>query len=167
MKYLCLDTGLDGAILFCEKSEPVDALRFTREGRGLFLPPIVEFIKERKPDKIYMEGILIKPGQSSKALATQWLVYGQCQTIAQLFCDEVEVVPAIRWTSFTKRLSSNPSQPSKVCMQEIAERFFGEWADSYRLRKFRGHRKIHDGVADCLGLHCYVERDKFVDLILP
>lgn len=165
MKYCCLDTGLEGALLLCENGRPIEALRFEREGRGLKLNPIVEFLNTHKPDKTYLEGILIKPGQSSKALATQWLVYGQCQTLAQLYSKELEIVPAIRWTSFTKRLSRTPHLQSKVAMQEIAERFFPRWADPYRRRKFRGVRKIHDGVADCLGMHIYVERDFYADLL--
>lgn len=165
LKYCCLDTGLDGALLFCEQGSPSDAVRFSREGRGLKLGPIIYKLKEWKPDKIFMEGILIKPGQSSKSLATQWLVFGQCQTLAQIYCEELEIVPAVRWTNFSKRLTSDMNRPNKECMQELADKFFSDFCEPFRLRKYKGVRKIHDGIADTLGLHAYVERDNFLDFI--
>jgi len=167
MKYVTLDTGLNGAMILYRDAKPVDGLVFEKMGRGINLPPIIEKLNKWKPEIIYIEGIPTMPHQGVKQTATQWFVFGQCETIAELYSPKQEIIPAIRWASFTKKLSINPSNPSKVIAQELVEKFYPSFIENFRLRKYRGVRKVHDGIADCLCINMYIARDNFLDFLTP
>lgn len=164
MNYCVIDTGLKGAVLFCKNGKPYEALTLKRDGRGINVHELAEKFSEWRPEVIYVEGILTKPGQSITATATQYLVFGQLQGIAQMFARQyVEIIPAQRWSAFTKKFSANPYNPSKVIAQELSQLFFPSFVEDYRTRAHKGVRKVHDGVADALCLHVYIERDFYLD----
>ena len=165
MKYVSLDTGLRGAMVLFEETTPVDGLTFERNGRGLLLHPIIDTLLSWKPDKIYIEGIPAMPNQSVKATATQWYVFGQCETLSEIYAEEMEIIPVQRWTSFTKRLTPYPHNPSKIIAQELSNKFYPDFSKDFLGRKYRGQRKLHDGIADCLCMNMYIQRDIFLDQI--
>jgi hypothetical protein len=134
-------------------------LRFEKQGKGIDSFEVAEFLAKHSPDKIFVEEIPAMPRQGVKSLATQWFVVGQCHTLATLYCEHVEYIPASRWTSFTKRLAPIPGKTSKEVARELAIRFFPDF--SKRFTK----RKLHDGIADCLCILMYIDRDKFIDFL--
>ena len=163
MDYVTIDTGLNGAMVGFKNGKPMEGLTFQRLGLGIASHPILELLEKWQPSTIYIEGIPAMPKQSVKSTATQWFVFGQCFTLAEMHSERLEIVPAIRWAGFTKRLSATPNNPSKAIAQELVNKFYADFAEPYRLRRYKGVRKVHDGIADCLCLNMYVQRDIFVD----
>ena len=163
MKYVTIDTGLKGAMVLVDFFEPVDALTFKRMGQGIDSFEVAEKLKEWKPDRIYIEAISARPNQSTKATFTQALVYGQTHSIAQLHCEYLEYIYPQTWTAFTKRLSDQPNRPSKEIAAELAVRFFPEFCQPYFTPR---SKKIHDGIADALCLHIYVNRDEYLSSLV-
>jgi len=156
-----MDTGLKGAMILWDYYLPIDSLCFERMGSGIDSFKVAEKLKEWNPDRMYVEQISPRPNQSAKATFTQAFVVGQCHTLSQLHCEYVEYIYPQTWTAFTKRLSETPTAKSKVIAQELAPKFFPEMAESYRSK--RGHKIVHDGIADALCLNLYVQRDLYLE----
>lgn len=163
MRYVTLDTGLSGAMILFHDGIPKEALTFRRMGMGINSFDVARQLKLWKPEKIYVEEITVMPQQGAKSTATQFFVVGQCHTLAQLNCGHVEYIHPRTWSSFTKRLSVNPHNPSKVIAQELAPRFFPQFVQQFKAK--RG-KKFHDGITDCLCIDLYVNRDRYVDQII-
>ena len=161
MRYITLDTGVNGAMVLFEMFEPVEALPFTRMGRGINPFEVDHYMKKWEADRIFIESITPRPYQGAKSTATQFLVIGQCHTLAQLNHQTVEYIFPQTWSSFTKRLSKDPTQKQKKIAQELAKRFFSDFCKPWTNRS----NNIHDGIADCLGIHMYIERDTYVDYV--
>lgn len=162
MKYVTIDTGLKGAMILFEFFEPIDALTFERMGQGIDSFKVAAKLKEWQPDRIYIEAISARPNQSAKATFTQALVYGQTHSIAQLHCDFLEYIYPQTWSAFTKRLSHNPGK-SKEIAAELAVKFFPDFCQPYFTPR---SKKIHDGIADALCLHIYVNRDEYLSSLV-
>ena len=162
MKYVTIDTGLKGAMVLFELFEPADSLTFKKMGQGIDSFEVAEKLKEWKPDRIYVEQISARPKQSAKSTFTQAFVVGQCHTLSQLHCDYVEYIYPQTWSSFTKRLSHDQNRPSKDIAQELALKFYPEFCQPYLTPR---SKKVHDGIADALCLHMYVNRDAFLSSI--
>jgi len=160
LKFAIIDTGIKGAIIIAQNGEPVDALRFERQGQGIDSFEVAQFLTRHSPRKIYIEQVPAMPRQGVKSTATQWFVVGQCHTLATLYSEHVEYIPASRWSAFTKRLSPIKNKTSKEVARDLAIQFFPTFS-----KKFT-KRKLHDGVADCLCILMYIERDKFVDFLI-
>lgn len=163
IKYITLDTGIKGAMVLFENGKPVEALGFKRQGQGIDIHHAAAKLYQWHTDLIYIEAITARPGQGAKATFTQGLVVGQCDALAKLYCKTIEHIYPQTWTSFTKRLSTSPGNPSKVIAQELTGTHFFEFAAQHKSK--RGHKKYHDGIADCLCISIYIERDSYIDLL--
>lgn len=164
MRYITLDTGKKGAMVLFEDGKPLEALAFEAMGRGVDVYEIEIALMDWQPEIAYIELITPRPGQSAKSTFTQGYVCGQCEAIAQLAAiPEIEYIPPQRWTNFTKRLSPRPEQTSKQIAQELTAKFYSKFAAPYKSK--RGHKLYHDGIADCLCINMYIQRDKFIDFL--
>lgn len=161
MSYVTLDTGLKGAmVLFDNDGVPAAGLRFKKTKMGIDIFEVQSALRVWSPNKIYIERVMGRPRQSSTATFTQGIVFGQLSAIASVWCAHVEYIWAVQWTGFTKRLSVDPTQESKVIAQELVEKHYPRFADNYRGKI---NKKCHDGIADCLCINIYLERDKYLD----
>jgi len=163
LRYITLDTGRKGAMVLFEGGKPIDALPFKNQGQGIDTFHVARKLYEWKPEIAYVEKITARPGQGAKATFTQGFIVGQCHALAHLYCQLVEYITPQRWTSFTKRLSVSPTNPSKTIAQELTKKFYSDYAKQFKSK--RGHKLYHDGVADCLCINLYIERDKYIDFL--
>ena len=163
MSYITLDTGLNGAmVLWDEFFNPLDGLTFKKFGMGINPFEIDKKLKEWKAEKIYIERVGARPNQGSKSTFTQGFVCGQLHTISQFNCDHVEYIWSMQWTSFTKKLSAFPENPSKIIALELAERFFPCFIQDFKTPR---SKKAHDGIVDCLAIGIYINRDNYIDFL--
>ena len=159
--YAIIDTGQKGAMILYDDLGPVEGFVFKKVGHGVNLHDIDEKLKQWKPNKIYVERIGVRPLQGARQTATQFLVVGQCYALCELNCSEVEYIYPQTWTAFTKRLVKNSHQPSKDIAQELTRRYYPSFAQQYFKRKL-----YHDGIADCLAINLYIQRDIYLEDIL-
>ncbi len=158
MKYITLDTGFKGGMVLFDNHLPIDAFAFHKVGKGINLHEVDEKIDEWNPDVIYIEIFPPQPYQGVSTTAAQWRVIGALETICQLNCTRVEYIYVATWTSFTKRLSHTPGLPNKKISQELTARYFSKFAESWKKRKL-----YHDGIADCLAIGIYINRDEYLN----
>jgi len=160
MQFVTLDTGFKGAMVLFEGTRPLDALTFYKIGNGINISEVSQTLEKWKPERVFIEIFPPQPYQGVKATSSQWKVIGQLDAICQLQT-EVEYIYVSTWTSFTKRLSLNPLQKNKQISQELTHAYFSQFSEPYKKRKL-----YHDGIADCLCLSLYVNRDHYVDDII-
>ena len=163
--YIVVDTGKKGAmVLFNDKGQPLESLAFQVMGRGIDSFMLEQRLQWWLPNRAYVEEVFSRPCQNSKSTFTQGFVAGQVHSIAQLYVPKVEYIPPQRWTNFTKRLSPRPEQTSKQIAQELTEKFYSMFAAPYKSR--RGYKLYHDGIADCLCINMFIQRDYFMDFLV-
>jgi len=158
MKYVTLDTGFKGAMILWQDTTPIEAFLFKKVGTGINIREVADKLIDWNPGKIYIEIFPPQPYQGVGQTSAQWRVIGQLDSICMLFCDVIEYIYVATWTSFTKRLSANPSQPNKKISQELCLKYFYDFSVEYKKIKL-----VHDGVADCLTIGIYVNRDDYID----
>jgi hypothetical protein len=158
MKYCIIDTGFKGSIVLFEDAVPIDAFLFKKIGSGINIREASDKILEWIPEKVYIEIFPAQPYQGVSTTAAQWRVIGQIDAICMMFCDVIEYIYVATWTSFTKRLSLDPNQPNKNISQELSWKYYPEFSLIYKKTKL-----IHDGVADCLTIGLYVNRDEYLE----
>jgi hypothetical protein len=159
-----LDTGVKGAMVLFENGQPIEGHTFVRMGQGIDPFRIVQALKRWRADNIYIEAISARPYQGVKATATQFFIVGQCHTIAQLNFETVEYINPRTWSSFTKRLSVTPAATSKEIAQELGYKYYADFSSKYASKR---NKIIHDGIADCLAINLYINRDIYVDDVIP
>jgi len=159
--YVILDTGQKGAMILYDDLGPVEGFVFKKVGHGINLHDIDKKLKEWKPEKIYVERIGVRPRQGAQQTATQFTIVGQCYALCELNCSEVEYIYPQTWTAFTKRLVENSERPSKEIAQELTRKYYPDYAQKYFKVKL-----YHDGIADCLAMNLYIQRDIYLDDIL-
>jgi len=158
MKYITLDTGYKGGMVLWLGGQPLAGFAFKQIGTGINIDDVHLKLREWKPEKIYIEIFPPMPMQGVKSTSAQWRVIGQLETLCQLYADVVEYIYVATWTSFTKRLSVNPNQQNKKISQELTRKYFSEFAAPWKKTKL-----FHDGIADCLALGIYVNRDEYIN----
>ena len=158
MKYVTLDTGLKGAAVLWEDARPIEGYAFKQKGVGIDVRELCDILLEWCPDRIIIEIFPPQPYQGVAQTSKQWRVIGQIEAVCSIYCDEIEYVYVATWTSFTKRLSVNPTLQNKKISQELTAKYFPEFAAKYMKRKL-----FHDGIADCLCIGIYINRDDYID----
>ena len=162
--FLTLDPGKKGAVVLFQGRVPIEGYVMESQEKGIdsaaLLAKLTEWDVLYGIEMTWLECITPRPGQSAQATATQFFVLGQ--TVAALRISKLpftEVYPQT-WTSFTKRLLPGFTGDSKALQQWLAPNYFKAFAESYRKRKL-----IQDGIADCLGISLWVNRDYYVDTL--
>ncbi len=158
MIYVTLDTGFKGAMVLWQDATPIDAMVFKKVGKGINIREVSDKLLEWNPEKIYIEIFPPQPYQGVGQTSAQWRVIGQLDSICTMFCDFIEYIYVATWTSFTKRLSADPTQKNKTISQELSFKYFPEFSLRYRKTKL-----VHDGIADCLVIGIYVNRDDYIN----
>jgi hypothetical protein len=162
MRIAYIDPGYKGAAVLFEGSKPLDAFKFIKEGKNINVQQIELVLISWQVEKVYLENIMPRPLQSATSTFYQGVAFGAALTVSQLCCVPVELIPPQTWTAFTKRLSRAPQRTSKEIAQELTKRFFHDFASAYKSKRAK---KYHDGIADCLCIQIYVNRDSYLDLL--
>ncbi len=162
MRILYIDPGYRGAAILFIDDKPVEAYCFTKEGKNIDVIAFESVLWSLSPDKIYLEHIGPRPGQHASSTFYQGLAYGSTLTMCQINCRSVELIWPQTWTSFTKRLSTDPKRTSKEIAQELTRKFYPKFAEIYKSKRAK---KFHDGIADALCIQIYVNRDQYLQYL--
>jgi len=160
--YLTLDPGKKGAAVLFQGRVPIEGYVMEAQETGIdsaaLLAKLTEWDTLYSVDMVWLECITPRPGQSAQATATQFFVLGQTVACLRLAGLTFKEVYPQTWTSFTKRLLPGFVGDSKALQQKLAPNHFRNFAEPFRKRKL-----IQDGIADCLGISLWVNRDYYVD----
>jgi hypothetical protein len=164
MYYISIDPGKHGAAILMEGEKPKAVFTFTGLKEGI--EPL-EWLRQVKGWKIkykvkdaVIERITAMPGQSVATTAEQFYVLGQTKFALIIHnIDIMEVYPQT-WMAFARRLCGTPELTGKQTAQILAKKYFRTLAKQYTPRT-----KVHDGVADALGLAAYIQSDFFAQFI--
>lgn len=169
-RYVVIDTGLDGCALLVEKQEngspvPLDHFLFKEAGwRDGIDPRAFEYVLSKwNVETFHVERVPIIP-HNTKTLAKQFFIIGQIWSII-MFSNENVVINDFypkTWQSHTRRhlRPSEANLASKKQSQIISKLYFPEFFESNKKRS-----NIHDGLADCLSMLLYVEREYFSQFV--
>lgn len=159
---MVIDPGKTGAAVILEGCQPLEGYAMQSQNFGIDVGSLRDTLLEWQGlygwEDVWLEMPTPRPRQGCHQTAVQFYIVGQ--TIASLYgigTTVYELNPST-WTAFTKRLSRDPGADSKKQAQELCHRYFPEFA-----RGWIPKTKIHDGVADCLAISLYVNRDTYVD----
>lgn len=162
MSYVVIDPGKTGAAVILEGCQPMDAYAMKSQNFGIDVGDFKERLTEWHAlygwEDVWLEMPTPRPNQGCHQTAVQFYIVGQ--TIASLYGigTTVHEVNPSTWTAFTNRLSLYPGTDSKKQVQGLCRRYFPEF-----IRDWIPKTKIHDGVADCLAISLYVNRDTYAD----
>lgn len=162
MSHVIIDPGKNGAALVAEGCIPLDAYLLKPLRYGIDVADLREKLSEWQGlygwRDIYVEVPPPRPHQGVHQTAVQFFIIGQIDSSLYGIGETLYEINPSTWTAFTKRLSSTPGAKAKVQAQELCRRYYPEF-----IQEWIPKTKIHDGVADCLAMLLYVNRDTYVD----
>ena len=162
MSYVVIDPGKTGAAVLLEGCQPIHAYAMRSQSFGIDVGDLREELLSWHHlygwEEVWLEMPTPRPKQGCHQTAVQFYIVGQTMAAIYGVGSSIHEVNPSTWTAFTKRLSHNPGADAKKQAQELCHRYFPEFVKDWVPKT-----KIHDGVADCLAISLYVNRDTYVD----
>ena len=158
---LFVDTGLSGACVLFEQTQPLRAFRFKKnfEGRGIQLKPFINFLNSLPSETIPIIEDPAKVQRSLTSTSTQYIVVGQIISAIEMGLHaDMEWVSSNSWTALTKRVyKGRRFKDSKERSKAFAFAHYPTFGQK--------DGKLHDGIADCLCMakYYFLEQEKILD----
>jgi len=160
---ISIDPGLTGAMVMCvsQHSLPI-GFCFSRSSsvKGITLDPVRNQLKNYKSlsdDRdCYIELLHPRPGQNCKSTWTQAYVLAQTESLLELEGFKLHRILPANWMRWAKLECGE--DPAKIDGKKAA-RILCETRHPDLYNRWRGPRskKLHDGIADALGLLLYAQ----------
>jgi hypothetical protein len=163
MYFISIDPGKQGAAVLMKGNRPIQAYLFKSLKYGINVASwgdkLDTWIRKYGGNlPVFIERITAIPGQSVTSTAQQFYVLGQTEGAIMYRDLELSQIYPATWMSFAKRLNDTPQLDGKKVAQELCKKYHSSF-----VKKYIPRTKIHDGVADALGLAMFVMADHYVD----